>query len=331
LAIGIVLALAAGVCTAGASIAQRSAAATASSDLRFSPRLLGFLLRRPMWLAGIGCMVGGFVCQVSALHFAGLALVQPVIASELVFVFAYLALRHPGRVRAREWGAAGGMAVALAGFLLLADPSGGRAQAPTGILWSEAAGASALGCALCVLLALVKVRGGPTSPARKAAMLGLAGGFAWGFVAAVVKEVSGRISQGPAALLLHWSPYVLAVCGAVGIFLVANAFQAGPLAASQPALTVSEPVAAIALGVALFGEHLRDSPAYLAGEAGCGLLLALSVAVLSHSPLIAEERGGTGAERARPAGATVASPYGEGKLATTPAAPAGSGTGPRAI
>jgi len=94
----VILALAASFCTATSSVCQRLGAATAPGGERLSPRLILYLVRQPIWLAGIGSMILGFVFQVAALHFGDLALVQPILATELLFVFAYMALIGARRV-----------------------------------------------------------------------------------------------------------------------------------------------------------------------------------------------------------------------------------------
>jgi hypothetical protein len=81
-----VLALAASFCTATASVCQRLAA---SSDVTgFDIWLIFRLNRRPVWQLGIASMILGFVFQISAVHSGPVALVQPVLALELLFVFA---------------------------------------------------------------------------------------------------------------------------------------------------------------------------------------------------------------------------------------------------
>lgn len=285
----ILLALVASLFTATASVAQRVALAPAPGEITFSWRLLIYLLRRPVWFFGILCMIGGFLFQVAALHFGDLALVQPVIATELLFVFGYLALRgrRNHKVRARDWAAAASMAVGLGGFLFLAHPSGGSEVEATAWHWILAGVSSFALAGLFAAVALaVSGRGRRPHPARKAALLSISAGIAWGFVAAVIKELSVHIGQGPYAVLTNWSPYVLLVSGAAAMFLVSNAFQAGPLAASQPGLTLVDPLVASLLGVTIFGERIRTSTGDLAGEAACVLVLVVGVVLLSRSPLI---------------------------------------------
>src|SRR5258708_13582722 len=87
----ILLAVAASLFTATSSVCQRLGASRTQAD-RFDLRLIVRLARRPVWLAGIGCMILGFACQVSALRFGALALVQPILALEFLFVFSYMAV-----------------------------------------------------------------------------------------------------------------------------------------------------------------------------------------------------------------------------------------------
>jgi hypothetical protein len=68
--------------------------------------------------------------------------------------------------------------------------------------------------------------------------------------------------------------------------LASNAFQAGSLAASQPGLTLIDPLVASLLGVVLFGDRLNLHPAAVAGELLALAAIVGSVVFLSHSPLV---------------------------------------------
>ncbi len=332
MSIAILLALVASLFTATSSVAQRVAAAPAPGEISFSWRLVLFLVRRPVWFVGILCMIAGFLFQLAALEGGELSLVQPVIATELLFVFAYLAVRNRDRVHARDWVAGVAMAAGLGGFLFLADPSGGSALHATGWLWLISGAATFAAAGIMAALASVPWRGRAPSAARRAALLSVAAGIAWGFVAAVIKELSSHIGQGWYAVFTNWSPYVLILTGAAAMFLVTNAFQAGPLAASQPGLTIADPLVASLLGVTVFGEHLRSGPAHLTGEAVAVLILTAGVILLSRSPLIQgnEPDPGTAARpgaRAAPdrRGLDVAGAPRSGAHRRAPSRPAGTG------
>jgi len=221
---------------------------------------------------------------------------------ELLFVFAYLAvltaLRHARQVRLREWLAAAGMTAGISVFLWAASPSGGQLHAPAFLWWL--AGLVTGGCVLIAVLLAVRgpaadpghspVPGLKARPAvRRAAVLGVATGITWGFVAAVIKELSSHLGQGPGAVFGNWSVYVLLAVGTAAMLLSTHALAAGPLAASQPGFTIGDPLTAALLGVFLFDESLDTSAAGLAGQlAGLAILVA-GVAALSHSRLITGE------------------------------------------
>jgi len=282
----IVLALAASGFTAMASVAQRKAAAPAPGELSFNIHLVGYLLRRPVWFLGIASMILGFVFQVAALRVGSLNVVQPVIATELVIVFGIIALHDPKRVHWRDWIAAAGMVVGLGAFLGLARPHGGHASASMSMWALAGVSTFALAGVLAALAYLPGKNGRRGGAGRKAALLGIAAAVGFGFVAAVVKELSGHLSQGPVGVFSNWSPYVLLLSGAAAMFLASNAFQAGSLAASQPGLTIVDPLVAGALGVLLFGERLHDNPLALLGEALALAMVVASVIMLSRSSLV---------------------------------------------
>ena len=129
----IVLAAAACCCTAASSVCQRMGAKSSPAS-GFAIGLVFRLARRPVWLLGIAFMIAGFVFQLAALRFGALALVQPILAAELVFVFGYLAVVGSGRVKRRDWLAAAAMSAGIGVFLRVASPSGGRLHAP-GSTW----------------------------------------------------------------------------------------------------------------------------------------------------------------------------------------------------
>jgi len=290
---GVVLALLASIFTASASITQRFAAAPDTSELSFSLQLIRELIRKPIWFLGILFMIIGFGFQLAALRVSSLSLVQPVIATELLLVFGFLAFRSPGRVLKRDWIAAGAMAVGLAAFLAIAHPESKSETAPVS-LWTAAALATVGLAVLFWTLAILPGRSGKRSPARQAALLAIAAGVAWGFVAAVIKELSAHLAGGPYAVFTNWSPYVLLAAGAGAFFLVSNAFKAGPLAASQPGLTIVDPLVASILGAFLFKDTIRHDPFELLGEGAALLVLVGGVILLSRSPLLQ----GPSAERA---------------------------------
>jgi hypothetical protein len=180
------------------------------------------------------------------------------------------------------------MSAGIGVFLRLAAPSGGRLHAP-GSSWLLAGLVTA-----CVVLTAVAVafglRGRPgASASRRAAVLGSATGISWGFMAAVIKELSSHLGDGIGAIVTAWSLYLLLAAGAATMLLASHALAAGPLAASQPGFTIVDPLTASLLGVFLFGEHIQTGPAALAGEALALAVVIAGATALSRSCLILGE------------------------------------------
>ena len=285
----ILLAVAASICTATASVCQRKGARS-NQTTGFDVRLVVRLARQPVWLLGIASMILGFVFQLTALHYGDLALVQPILAAELLFVFGYLALAGSRRVKRRDWLAAAAMSAGIGVFLRLASPSAGRLHAP-GSSWLLAALVI-----VCVVLAAAGVAFGlgrrpGASRGRSTAVLGSATGIAWGFMAAVIKELSSHLGGGPGAVFSTWSLYVLIAAGAATMLPASHALAAGPLAASPPGFTILDPLAASLLGMFLFGEHIRTGVPALASEALTLAVVIAGASALSRSGLIASENG----------------------------------------
>jgi drug/metabolite transporter (DMT)-like permease len=286
------LALLASICTATSSVCQRLGARD-SQPSGLDVWLVFRLARRPVWLLGIVSMILGFVFQVTALHYGALALVQPILALELLFVFGYMAIMGSSRrgravVRRRDWLAAAAMSAGLGLFLFAASPHGGRPHASAS-LWLLAGlltlGVVVAGLALAFGIQHRSARSGP----QRAAILGAMTGISWGFVAAVIKEFSYHLDSGLTAIFTNWSVYVLIGAGAASLLLASHALAAGPLAASQPGFTILDPLAASLLGIFLFSERFQTATEDLALEALALALLVAGVSALSHSHLIVGE------------------------------------------
>ena len=133
-------------------------------------------------------------------------------------------------MRWHEWLAAVAMSAGVSVFLRAASPSAGQPHAPALSWWLGGLAAAAVAGA-----AVAASRGG--SATRRAAFLGIATGVSWGFIAAVIKELSSHVDGGPSAIFTNWSVYVLMAAGAGVLLLTSHAMAAGPLAASQPGVT----------------------------------------------------------------------------------------------
>ena len=89
-------------------------------------------------------------------------------------------------------------------------------------------------------------------------------------------------------MFLSWQTYVLIVLGPAFFFLLQKTMQAGRLIASQPALTLTNPIVAGGFGIAVFGEQVRTGGWLAAAILGAALIGA-STALLARSPLLHDD------------------------------------------
>jgi hypothetical protein len=93
IAIAVVVALCAAFCFALGSLIQQGAARQAHAQaLRFG--LLVALVRQRRWLGGMAVTVLAFGMEAAALAFGPLALVQPLVATEVLFALPMIAHRN---------------------------------------------------------------------------------------------------------------------------------------------------------------------------------------------------------------------------------------------
>lgn len=272
--IPVVLALLAAVANAAASNLQRLAARTVPDSKAFRLSLIVALIRQPVWLGGIVALIAGFVFQAAALSQGPLALVQPVLITELPFTMLFLSTKLAPRV----WLAIAVMAVGLTTFLLSAAPGPGH-DTPDAWTWILATIVT-VGTivALCVVSQLLRGAG-------RAAVLGVATGFGFAFTAAFMKESAAILERDPAALLTSWQLYAMVAAGLSSLFLLQNTLQSGTLVAAQPALTISDPVASILYGALLYGEGIRTGAWIVLEAIGIGAIFAGSL-LLARSPQV---------------------------------------------
>ncbi|MFG2925609.1 DMT family transporter [Streptomyces sp. NPDC048305] len=277
--LSIALALIAAFGNAAASVLQRRAAALdlTQAPTDQSPRGFGWI-RRPIWLWGAVMLIVSGAAQALALATGPLALVQPVMTTELLFTLLLAALVFRWPPGARTWMAFCAMAVGLAVTLLLASPSGGTETVPPE-RWPLSAVPAAI--AVTLLVAASRRMRGP----GRAAVLGSATAIGFAFTAALVKDTLGLASAHPERLFTGWQIYTTATVGLGSFLLLQATWRAGSLAASQPALTLGDALLSVALGVALFGEHVALGWRVLPQAASLALV-AFACVHLSRSPWV---------------------------------------------
>jgi drug/metabolite transporter (DMT)-like permease len=221
--------------------------------------------------------VGSFSFQALALHHGQLSVVQPILVTELVFVLVLRRVWIRQDVARAAWAAVLVVCVALAVFLIVAEPTGGH-PAPETAEWVSAV--SVFGGSIAAL-ALLGMRG---SPVRRAAVFATAAALAWALMATFIKTATETLATfGIGGMLTRWPVYALAAAAVTGTLLEQSALHVGPLSISQPVLVVTDPFASIILSVWLFDERFTDSPARIAVAILAFAVMAAGITVLSRT------------------------------------------------
>lgn len=265
--VGVACAVAAACAFAGCSVLQHL---TARTEQRRDAWLLVRLVRRPLWLAGGVFNAVGVFLQGLALTYVPILVVAPVRLAGLPIALPLTALADRRRIRVDELGAALLCAAGGAGFLLSAGAHGGR-QAIVPVQ-----GLILLGVVLALdavgrLLARVEGCRFVSSAA--------AGGLLNGLNAVLLSTVARGLAVDQYRMLA-WALPELAFIGLLALLRTQQGLQAPRIGAPLAALTIAEPIAAVAGGVSLLGEsvsggaaaHAVQAATAVAGLLGAGLL-----------------------------------------------------------
>jgi drug/metabolite transporter (DMT)-like permease len=266
--VDVALALAAALLFSLGTVLQQQEAARATEA---EARGAGFLLRlarRPRWLAGIAADALGFVAQAAALGVGRIVVVQPLLATSVVFSLPLGARLEDKPVSRPEVLAALGVTVGLGAFLVLADPAGG-VDNPPAAAWIVSFAVAAVLCGALTLSA----RG--RAPVHRAALLGTAAGILFALSAALTKATVEQLDDGVLSVFEHWQLYALLVVGYVSMTLSQASLQAGALAAAVATQMALDPVASLLLGTLAFDETIHDDTgALLAALAAFAVMIA---------------------------------------------------------
>jgi drug/metabolite transporter (DMT)-like permease len=285
--IATVLALCAALFVAIGDVIQQRSAQTVTDEPVGHVALFVRLLKDWKWWLGSLVAAAGFGFQAAALGFGSVLLVQALMVTSLLFALPISARYAGRRVTRWQWIWAALLAGAVAVIVTVGNPTEGQSRAGLEV-WTWVMVVLGPALALCLIGARV-LSGKPAA----AVLLGLVSGSLWGLFAVLTKGVVDRLGDGLWALLKTPELYPWVVVAVTATALEQSAFRAGSLAASLPAVTVSEPMVGSILGVFVLGETLRP------GEAGWFVLI-LAVAVLIAA-IVALARGEVTSEQPAPA------------------------------
>jgi len=264
------------------SVAEQRGTKRVKQRRALSPRILLDLVRQPLWDTAIAATLVGFTLQVVALKFGPLALVEPILVCDLIFavlISSYLR----GRWDTVLVGGVAACAAGVAGFLIIARPSGGRSTVSLDVVMPLA-----VGLAVAVGGCLIVAR---RSRNLRPLALALACGINYGVAAFLIKIATSQ-GGGLVHLLTNWPIYALAVVGPVGFVLNQDAFQQETLLAPVLSIiTACDPLVSIALASLWLDEKLNSTPAGIVGEVIALALMIIGIVVMAHrSPQVVRQR-----------------------------------------
>ena len=316
--LAIALAITAAGTFAVANVVQQRVAARLRSAAAFDTAVLLRLVRRPMWLAGLALVIVSLSLQATALGLGRLVIIEPVLASSLLFALALAAWADHRRMRPVEWLAALATFAGLAVFLSVAEPSGGQATAEPSQLGLAAIAA----VVIAVGSGLLATR---LSPLRRALTLGVGGGIAAGVTDALTKTVAALAGAHQLGIFADVRLYLLVVIGLLTYTMQQNGYRAAGLAAFLPVFSVLDPAVGSFLGLALYHEHLGGGPVRIGIEIAAVLAATWGITRLARSTAEAEPIEpvlppaiGTGPVGATPIETTLMTPLANAPHAAAP-------------
>jgi drug/metabolite transporter (DMT)-like permease len=261
-------------------VLQQRAAERAPESHFLSVRIIGDLLRKRTWLAGITCMILGQVLAAWSIGHLELSFVEPLLATNLLFALVLAVPLSGQAVRVTE---VAGALLLITGETIL---SLARETQPIGQSFGSVSHWPA--AAVIAFIAFAAVQAGRrTSGKRRATLTGLGAGLVFGIQDALTRQTLQILQNHSLSGVLHsWSAYCLVATGAVGILLMQSAFNSGPLHASLPTITAGEPVAGILLGILIFGDRVALAPEDLALQAGGIFTLVVGVVLVARAPAL---------------------------------------------
>jgi hypothetical protein len=258
-------------------------------------RLVADLLRQPRWLAGIGTMILGQLLSAWVVGHIILAVSEPLLAMNLLVALSLAWPISRQRLTASE---IVGAVILLTGVAALsAAQSASSAYDTVGSprYWPYCGPAVAVLAA--GLAGAARRRPGPA----RAMLAGSGAGLAFGVQDALTRRVvdafgaPGHIT----ALLTSWPVYSLVTAGLVGLWLMENAFSSAPLHTSLPAITATEPVCGMVLGIIVFREKVPVSPGMIALQSAGVVALVAGVVMVARAPTLASIHQGRRTTTAR--------------------------------
>lgn len=273
-AIAAILALLSAFCFALAATLQQKGELQLAAEGRAVTGLksLGRLVAVPVWLLGTGVLLLGYLTQGGALDRGRLVVIQPLLVMTIVFALP-LGRRLTGQtvVRRQVYGAIA-VVIGLSLFVMVGDPSDGVDVPSSNSEYLLAA------VAVSALAGLAVWRGSAGAPTAKAALFGVAAGLWFGLSATFTKPTVEQLHVSVSDVLSNPEVYGLLGFGLIAFLVQQLSLATGQLAPAMAAVSVSNPVISVLLGVLMFDERLTR-PTWHVLVAALALVFAMYGAV----------------------------------------------------
>jgi len=223
----------------------------------------------------------GYAFQAGALHYGSVALVQPLMSTQLLFTFGLVSWSRRSRPRLQPLVGAGAICT---GLTLLLAVQGSSLSGP--------ADRTKVLTATVVVAVLVAILVAVSRRARHGAMFSaVAAGLCTAMSAVFTKlTVDDLVSVGIAGTVHGWPGYLLLVSTAAGFLTIQAGFASGPLTWAVAVGLITDPIASYLLSILAFDVPMPTGPGAIAGIVIALLLLAAGIVALAQLSPLARRR-----------------------------------------
>lgn len=267
MALAVAVAFAAAIAFGLSAALMHHSASDAPEELNRPDHLLAHLFRQPRWLLGELASLTGLGLHLWALSLGAIVVVQPLVATSLVFALALRAAldRRLPSAHTLLWSSVCAAGVAV----FLVATSSTNASSPVND--ARAALLIAVGGAVAFTAWMCSLK---TAKRHSGLLLGVAGGVTFGLLAGTLKATTdtfGTVTE----VLTDWPFYASCILGLSAFLLNQRMYHQSSLHGSLPALNTLNPIVAVIFGVFCFGERPSSGvPAAIAELTGLALMLA---------------------------------------------------------
>ncbi|TCO65163.1 hypothetical protein [Actinocrispum wychmicini] len=232
------------------------------------------LLRNRRWLMGQSAVIVGSVLHFGALAFAPVSVIQPIGVLAIAVTTVASSRREHTSLTFGSWLALAAVVMGVGGFTSLAA---------TNAQVTSVSDATAV--LIVVIVGLILMVLGLVGSIGRGLVRCLAfaagGGVVFGFASVVVRLAALAVEHRNLADFPTGSLIGAVLAIPVAIWFIQQAHASGPPNVVVAALTLTDPVVAIGIGYVALGEGAKTSTIATLSEAGCFLLAAAGIVLLS--------------------------------------------------